>query len=71
MAKTRRQFLAETSLAVLGAAAAVRAQGQTAAGQNPADLPPGAPPAFGARRRWVRKCRPPLSPKRKSWCRWR
>jgi len=44
MAKSRRQFLAETSLAVLGAAVAVRAQ----AGQNPADLPPGAPPAFGA-----------------------
>ena len=44
MAKSRRQFLAETSLAVLGAAAAVRAQ----AGQNPADVPPGAPPAFGA-----------------------
>jgi Asp-tRNA(Asn)/Glu-tRNA(Gln) amidotransferase A subunit family amidase len=44
MAKSRRQFLAETSLAVLGAAAAVRAR----AGQNPADLPPGAPPAFGA-----------------------
>ena len=48
MAKSRRQFLAETSLAVLGAAAAVRAQGQNAAGQNPAELPPGAPPAFGA-----------------------
>jgi Asp-tRNA(Asn)/Glu-tRNA(Gln) amidotransferase A subunit family amidase len=44
MAKSRRQFLAETSLAVLGAAAAVGAQ----AGQNAADLPPGAPPAFGA-----------------------
>ena len=44
MAKSRREFLAETSLAVLGAAVAVRAQ----AGQNPADLPPGAPPAFGA-----------------------
>ncbi len=43
MAKSRRQFLAETSLAVLGAAAAMRAQGQ-----NPADVPPGAPPAFGA-----------------------
>ncbi|HET7890066.1 MAG TPA: amidase [Candidatus Sulfotelmatobacter sp.] len=42
MAKSRRQFLAETSLAVLGAASAVRARGQ-----NPADLPPGAPPAFG------------------------
>src|ERR1700751_5897817 len=44
MAKSRRQFLAETSLAVLGAAAAVRA----GAGQKPADLRPGAPPAFGA-----------------------
>ena len=44
MAKSRRQFLAETSLAVLGAAVAVSAQ----AGQNPADVPPGAPPAFGA-----------------------
>ena len=42
MAKSRRQFLAQTSLAVLGAASAVRARGQ-----NPADLPPGAPPAFG------------------------
>ncbi len=53
MTKSRRQFLAETSLAVLGAAAAVRGQGQNPAsqnpaGQNPADLPPGAPPAFGA-----------------------
>jgi Asp-tRNA(Asn)/Glu-tRNA(Gln) amidotransferase A subunit family amidase len=48
MAKSRRQFVAETSLAVLGAAAAVRAQGQNPAGQNPADVPPGAPPAFGA-----------------------
>jgi len=47
MAKSRRQFLAETSLAVLGAAAACT-QGQNPAGQNPADVPPGAPPAFGA-----------------------
>jgi Asp-tRNA(Asn)/Glu-tRNA(Gln) amidotransferase A subunit family amidase len=42
MAKSRRQFLAETSLAMLGAATAVGVRGQ-----NPADLPPGAPPAFG------------------------
>jgi Asp-tRNA(Asn)/Glu-tRNA(Gln) amidotransferase A subunit family amidase len=48
MAKSRRQFLAETSLAVLGAAAAVCTQGQNPAGQNPAHVPPGAPPAFGA-----------------------
>jgi Asp-tRNA(Asn)/Glu-tRNA(Gln) amidotransferase A subunit family amidase len=48
MGKSRRQFLAETSLGVLAAAVAVRAQEQNPAGQNPADLPPGAPPAFGA-----------------------
>src|SRR6202140_2910304 len=48
MTKSRRQFLADTSLVMLGAAAAVRAQGQNAPGQNPAELPPGAPPAFGA-----------------------
>jgi Asp-tRNA(Asn)/Glu-tRNA(Gln) amidotransferase A subunit family amidase len=42
MGKSRRQFLAVTSLGVLGAAAAIRGQGQ-----NPGDLPPGAPPAFG------------------------
>jgi Asp-tRNA(Asn)/Glu-tRNA(Gln) amidotransferase A subunit family amidase len=46
MGKSRRQFLAETSLGVLAAAVAVRAQNP--AGQNPAELPPGAPPAFGA-----------------------
>jgi Asp-tRNA(Asn)/Glu-tRNA(Gln) amidotransferase A subunit family amidase len=46
MGKSRRQFLAETSLGVLAVAVAVRAQNP--AGQNPADLPPGAPPAFGA-----------------------
>jgi Asp-tRNA(Asn)/Glu-tRNA(Gln) amidotransferase A subunit family amidase len=46
MGKSRRQFLVETSLGVLAAAVAVRAQNP--AGQNPADLPPGAPPAFGA-----------------------
>src|SRR6202035_1838217 len=48
MGKSRRQFLAETSLGVLAAAVGVRAQEQNPAGQNPADLPPGAPPAFGA-----------------------
>ena len=41
MAKSRRQFLA-TSLGAIGAAAALRTQAQ-----NPQDLPPAAPPAFG------------------------
>ena len=48
MAKSRRQFMALTSLGVLGAATGLRGQGQNPAGQNPGDLPPGAPPAFGA-----------------------
>ena len=52
MANSRRQFLTMTSLGMLGAAAALRSQGQTPAGQAPAEqdqeaLPPGAPPAFG------------------------
>lgn len=42
MSKSRRKFLAVSSLGVLGAAAALRSHAQ-----NPADLPPGAPPAFG------------------------
>ena len=42
MSKSRRDFLAATSLTVLGAAAAFGSQAQ-----NPQDLPPGAPPAFG------------------------
>ena len=42
MSKSRRQFLTQTSLGILAAAAAVRSEAQ-----NPADLPPGAPPAFG------------------------
>jgi Asp-tRNA(Asn)/Glu-tRNA(Gln) amidotransferase A subunit family amidase len=42
MSKSRRQFLAHTPLALLGAVAA--SYGQT---QNPSELPPGAPPAFG------------------------
>jgi len=43
MSKSRRQFLAATSLGVVGAAAAYHCRAQ-----SPADLPPGAPPAFGA-----------------------
>jgi Asp-tRNA(Asn)/Glu-tRNA(Gln) amidotransferase A subunit family amidase len=43
MAKSRRQFLTVTSLGMLGVTAALRSPGQ-----NPVDLPPGAPPAFGA-----------------------
>jgi Asp-tRNA(Asn)/Glu-tRNA(Gln) amidotransferase A subunit family amidase len=42
MSKSRRHFIAQTSLGILGAAAALRSEAQ-----NPADLPPGAPPAFG------------------------
>lgn len=52
MAKSRRQFMALTSMGVLGAAAGLRAkeeaQTQNPAGQNPQDPSPGAPPAFGA-----------------------
>lgn len=48
MAKSRRQFLAEASLGVLGAAVAstVDAQKPTET-PKPAEPPPGAPPAFG------------------------
>jgi Asp-tRNA(Asn)/Glu-tRNA(Gln) amidotransferase A subunit family amidase len=42
MAKSRRQFLTQTSLGLLGTATALRSYSQ----QSP-DLPPGAPPAFG------------------------
>jgi hypothetical protein len=42
MSKSRRQFLARTSLSMLGAAAAGPSKAQ-----KPAELPPGAPPAFG------------------------
>ena len=42
MSKSRRQFLRHTSLALLGAAAGCRSKPQ-----KPAELPPGAPPAFG------------------------
>ncbi len=43
MPKSRRDFLTLTSLGVLGTAALSRIYAQ-----NPSDLPPGAPPAFGA-----------------------
>jgi len=43
MAKSRRQFLTEASLGLLAAATVSRAYAQQSA-----DLPPGAPPAFGA-----------------------
>jgi len=42
MSKSRRQFLTQTSLALLAAASVYRSHAQ-----QPADLPPGAPPAFG------------------------
>jgi len=42
MSKSRRQFLRQSSLALLGAAAGCRNQSQ-----KPGELPPGAPPAFG------------------------
>jgi Asp-tRNA(Asn)/Glu-tRNA(Gln) amidotransferase A subunit family amidase len=42
MSKSRRQFLTQTSLALLAAATVYRSYAQ-----QPADLPPGAPPAFG------------------------
>jgi Asp-tRNA(Asn)/Glu-tRNA(Gln) amidotransferase A subunit family amidase len=42
VSKSRRDFLVSSSLAILGAAAAARAQAP-----NAPELPPGAPPAFG------------------------
>jgi Asp-tRNA(Asn)/Glu-tRNA(Gln) amidotransferase A subunit family amidase len=42
MSKSRREFLTQTSLGLLAAATAYRSFAQ-----QPADLPPGAPPAFG------------------------
>jgi Asp-tRNA(Asn)/Glu-tRNA(Gln) amidotransferase A subunit family amidase len=42
MSKSRRQFLTQTSLGLLAVAAAYRSFAQ-----QPSDLPPGAPPAFG------------------------
>ena len=43
MSKSRRQFLTQTSLSLLAAATVSRSYAQ-----QPTDLPPGAPPAFGA-----------------------
>src|SRR5450755_2751313 len=48
MGKSRRQFIALTSLGGLGTAAGLKSRAQNAAPQNPADPSPGAPPAFGA-----------------------
>jgi Asp-tRNA(Asn)/Glu-tRNA(Gln) amidotransferase A subunit family amidase len=50
MSKSRRQFIRHTSLAVLGAAVAARSDTQDHVAENAQDaaqLPPGAPPAFG------------------------
>jgi Asp-tRNA(Asn)/Glu-tRNA(Gln) amidotransferase A subunit family amidase len=50
MSKSRRQFLTQTSLGILGAAVATSANARnltTEITQDPAQLPPGAPPAFG------------------------
>jgi Asp-tRNA(Asn)/Glu-tRNA(Gln) amidotransferase A subunit family amidase len=44
MSKTRREFLSETSLGLLGVAALGHGQDQS---QKPAEPPPGTPPAFG------------------------
>jgi hypothetical protein len=45
MSKSRRQFLTQASLALLGAAAGCRSKPQ-----QPGQLPPGSPPAFGTPR---------------------
>jgi hypothetical protein len=42
MSESRRQFVTHTTLSLLGATAACRSKLQ-----KPAELPPGAPPAFG------------------------
>ena len=42
MSKSRRQFLTQSTLALLGAAAGCRSKPQ-----KPSEVPPGAPPAFG------------------------
>src|SRR5882762_1138772 len=50
MSKSRRHFLTQTSLGLLGAAVAFRSSAQDHSGevaQDPTQLPPGAPPAFG------------------------
>src|SRR6266850_1588323 len=50
MSKSRRHFLTQTSLGLLGAAVAVHSNAQGHPGeiaQDPTQFPPGAPPAFG------------------------
>ena len=50
MSKSRRHFLTQTSLGLLGAAVAVRSNAKdhlSDIAQDPTQLPPGAPPAFG------------------------
>ena len=50
MSKSRRHFLTQTSLGLLGAAVAVRSGAEDHPSeivQDPTQLPPGAPPAFG------------------------
>ena len=47
MAKSRRQFLAEASAGILGAAVAAKLDAQNPTDQKPPEPPPGAPPAFG------------------------
>jgi Asp-tRNA(Asn)/Glu-tRNA(Gln) amidotransferase A subunit family amidase len=47
MAKSRRHFLATTSLGLLGAAAALDSQAQNPPDHHPEDQTPGNPPAFG------------------------
>jgi len=50
MSKSRRDFLAQTSFGLLGAAVVSNASAQLrpdASTQEPTQLPPGAPPAFG------------------------
>src|SRR5712664_3464871 len=50
MSKSRRNFLTETSLGLLGAAVASNTSAELrrdAPAQQPTQLPPGAPPAFG------------------------
>jgi len=50
MSKSRRKFLTQTSLGLIGAAVATSASAQDHANevtQEPTPLPPGAPPAFG------------------------
>src|SRR6202158_6516443 len=42
MSKSRRHFLTQTSLGLIGAAVA-----SSSSAQDPTQLPPGAPPAFG------------------------